>query len=105
MGQKGRLRTRRFPHRTPPLQLPIPAPTIGSRWPRSYWPQLHNPGPIGARSAGPISQGGVTEAEMVAGGEAGEAGEAGKDVNSRGARVSTAQASKRTRACPAQGGR
>ena len=41
----------------------------------------------------------VTEAEMVA------VGEAGEDVNSRGARVSTAQASKRTRACLAQGGR
>jgi len=35
----------------------------------------------------------VTEAEMVA------VGEAGEDVNSRGARVSTAQASKRIRAC------
>src|SRR5215813_11358592 len=76
MGQKRRLRTRRFPHRS---QLPIPAPTIGSRWPRSYGPQLPDLAPaIGARSSGSIGQDGVTEAEMVAAGEARET-----DFNSR----------------------
>src|SRR5262245_24907541 len=40
-------------------------------------PQHPNPDPIGPRSSGPISQDGVTVAEMVA------AGEAGEDVNSR----------------------
>src|SRR6516225_8876606 len=47
MGQKRRVRTRRFPHRRPSPQLPYPARTIGPR------------------SSGPINQDGGTEAETA----------------------------------------
>src|SRR5262245_65660186 len=86
MGQRRRLRVRRFPDRRPTPLLPNRAPKIGPRssGARSS-PQLPNPAPtipIRARSSGAFIQGGVAVA-VGEGGEGGEVGEVGTDVHSR----------------------